>query len=191
MELFYLNLPKKFMRNKPFFAVLLPFMMLLSCNSAQKDDVAAENQSNADEVTLTLEAAFLHNDKFQIYYTNEPNVELSGENLIDKYVYGNGQMQKIDFKFPKGVIPYKIRLDLGENTEQKSISVKNISIHYKDHVINGDDGDFMKSWTTNEALVYDTNKFIYNIELINGLHDPLFITSIDLEKKLLKFRKDD
>lgn len=191
MELFYLNLPKKFMKNITFFSVLLPFIMLLSCNSAQKDDAALEKESSADEVTLTLEAAFLQNDKFQIYYTKEPNVELNGEHFIDKYVYGKDQMQKIDFKFPKGVIPYKIRLDLGENMEQKNISVKNISINYKDQVINGDDGEFMKSWTTNGSLVYDPSKFIYNIELINGLHDPLFISSVDVEKKLLKFRKVD
>lgn len=179
------------MRNINLFSILLPFIMLLSCNSAQKDEVTLEKQSSTDEVTLTLEASFLQNDKFQIYYTKEPNVELSGDLVIDKYVYGNDQMQKIDFKFPKGVIPYKIRLDLGENMEQKNISVKNISIQYKDQVINGDDGQFMKSWTTNESLVYDPFKFIYNIKLINGLHDPLFISSFDIEKKLLKFRKDD
>ena len=191
MELFYLNLPKKFMRNINVFYILLPLIMLLSCNSAQKDEVTLEKQSSTDEVTLTLEASFLQNDKFQIYYTKEPNVELSGDLVIDKYVYGNDQMQKIDFKFPKGDIPYKIRLDLGENMEQKNISVKNISIQYMDQVINGDDGQFMKSWTTNESLVYDPSRFIYNIKLINGLHDPLFITSVDMEKKLLKLRKDD
>lgn len=191
MELFYLNLPKKFMRNLNVFSVLLPLIMLISCNSAQKDDATLEKQSSPDQVTLTLETSFLQNDKFQIYYTKEPNVELSGEHVIDKYVYGNAQMQKIDFKFPKGVIPFKIRLDLGENMDQKNISVKNISIQFEDQVINGDDGQFMKSWTTNESLVYDTSKFIYNIELINGLHDPLFISSVDVEKKLLKFRKDN
>lgn len=178
------------MRNTIIFTSLISFL-LISCNLTQKEDAAVEKKSTSDDVTLTLEAKFLLNDKFQIYYTKEPNVELNGDNLLNKYVYGSDQMQKVVFKFPKGIIPYKIRLDLGENVGQKNISVKNISINYKDNEINGDDGEFMKSWTTNASLVYDNNKFIYNIELINGLHDPLLITNVNLEKKLLKFRKDN
>lgn len=178
------------MKNKIILTALLTFS-LFSCNSSKKDEASTDTDSSSGEVTLTIEAKFLLNDKFQIYYTKEPNVELSGENFFDKYVYGNDQMQKVTFKFPKGVIPCKIRLDLGENNEQKNISIKNISISYNDNLINGDDGEFMTLWTPNESLVYNSNQFLYDIVLINGLHDPLLISNVNVEKKLLKFRKDN
>jgi hypothetical protein len=178
------------MKNKILLSALLTFTFL-SCDSTKKDSASTETDSTTEEVTLTIEAKFLLNDKFQIYYTKEPNVELSGENFFDKYVYGSDQMQKVTFKFPKGVIPCKIRLDLGENNDQKNISIKNILINYKGNVINGDDGEFMTLWTPNESLVYNNSQFLYDIVLINGLHDPLLISNVNVEKKLLKFRKDN
>ena len=178
------------MKNRFLLTALLTFFFY-SCDSSKKEVKSTETNSTSDDVTLTIEAKFLLNDKFQIYYTKEPNVELSGEFFFDKYVYGSDQMQKVTFKFPKGVIPYKIRLDLGENNEQKNMSIKNIFISYKDNLINGDDGEFMSSWTPNESLIYNNKQFLYDIVLINGLHDPLLISNVNIEKKLLKFRKDN
>lgn len=164
-------------------------LLFLSCNSNQKVDVTPEKESNYENVTLIIEAKILHNDKFQIYYTNKPNIELNGENLLNKFVYGSDEMQTVVFEFPKNEKPYKIRLDLGENEDQTNLTIKNISLRYKDEKINGDEGKFLDYWSANESLFYDSAKFIYNIVPFNNLHDPLLISNINLEKKLLKFKQ--
>ena len=117
------------MKKLLFLSLTLVVLLTVSCGSDKKTEPSTENTTeNNDQVTLVLEFKTLVNDKFKIYYSKEPNVEIGGEHFIDKYIYGDDDMQKTVFKFPKGVFPYKIRLDVGVNQKVENITIKNISV---------------------------------------------------------------
>lgn len=180
---------KFYYMSKQLLIYFLTIILFISCKDDKQTSPTTDlNDNKSSAYILILEAKFSLNDKFQIYYTDEEGAELSGENVIDMFVYGNAEMQKIEIPFPEDVIPYKIRFDLGENNSQSVMSIKNISIKYKDKIVDGDNGKFQNYWTPNEALKYDAANFVYNLSLVNGVHDPLMISNSNLEDELADLR---
>ncbi|WP_309640590.1 hypothetical protein [Flavobacterium sp.] len=172
-------------------SLTLVVLLTVSCGSDKKNEpAAAENSTeNNDQVALVLEFKTLVNDKFKIYYSKEPNVEIGGEHFIDKYIYGDDDMQKTVFKFPKGVFPYKIRLDVGMNQKVENITIKNISVTYKDKVLDGDEGEYKKFWSPNECLKFNETNFVYDLVPSNGLKSPVFMANVEFQKKLIALSK--
>ncbi|WP_177730883.1 hypothetical protein [Flavobacterium inviolabile] len=169
---------------------LLTTLFLVSCGSeTKKESENAVSETKSKQVELTVEFKSPVNDRFKVFYTVVPNVEITGEYMMTKYTYGSNDMQKIVFTFPVGALPYKLRLDVGENQSVDNITIKNISLDYKDIHIDGDNGEFMNQWSPNESLKYDDQNFVYNLIPVNGKKGPVFIANIELEKKLRKFRK--
>ncbi|MGV3461646.1 MAG: hypothetical protein ACO1N9_14450 [Flavobacterium sp.] len=172
--------------SKKLILAILTLISIVSCKDEKQPVEPSNDKSNTSaDCSVILEAKFSLNDKFQVYYTEDQSDELSGENVVDMYVYGSPDMQTITIPFPDGIIPYKIRFDLGENNSQSIMVIKNISIKYKDKVIDGDNGKFMNFWTPNEAIKYDASNFVYNLTQVNGLHDPLLVSNANLEDELL------
>lgn len=163
-------------------------LLFISCDSNKKEETSEET-TKKDLVELILEINSPLNDKFKIYYTKEANSEITGEHFIEKRFYGSSEMQKVVFQFPNGDMPHKIRLDVGVNQKAENITIKNISVAYKDKLINGNEGEFMKFWSTNECLKFNENDQNYTVIPANGQKTPIFIANVELEKELKKIRK--
>lgn len=165
-----------------FLSLLFLTLLNFSCGSKEKEESSENTPKN---VQLILEFKTSVNDKFKIYYSKNPNTEIGGELFIDKYIYGTNDMQKVIFNFPKGDLPYKIRLDVGTNQKVENITIKNISIVYGDKTLSGDEGEFMKFWSPNECIKFDDVNYIYTlIPSTNGIKTPVFMANIELQKKL-------
>lgn len=162
------------------FLYLFLVTVFISCNSTEKQE--------KDVFKLKMEFKSPLNDKFKIYYTILPYKDIDGQYFIDKYTYGSAQFQKIEFEFPKDVVPYKIRLDVGENQNIENLIIKNISVSYNNNIINGDEGLFMNYWSPNECLQYDKENFIYKIIPSNGKKSPVFMSNITLEEEIKSLR---
>lgn len=168
---------------------ILLSLIAFSCGSDNKEEKNQENSgTESKQVELIVEFKSPVNDRFKVFYTVAPNVEISGEYLINKLTYGSNDFQEVVFQFPVGAIPYKLRLDVGENQSVENLTIKNISLKYKDKVVDGDNGEFMKMWSPNSSLVYDEQNFVYKIVPVDGKKGPVFIANVDLEKELKKFR---
>jgi len=165
-----------------FLSLLFLTLLNVSCGSKEKEESSENTTKN---VQLILEFKTSVNDKFKIYYSKNPNTEIGGELFIDKYIYGANDMQKVIFNFPKGDLPYKIRLDVGTNQKVETITIKNISIVYGDKTLSGDEGEFMKFWSPNECIKFDDVNYIYTlVPSTNGIKTPVFMANIELQKKL-------
>jgi hypothetical protein len=162
--------------------------LLVNCSSEEKKNEKKNDLENK-QLELIVEFKSQVNDRFKVYYTVAPNVEITGEYMLTNYTFGSNELQKTVFKFPSGEVPYKIRLDVGENQLNDRISIKNISINYNNKVIDGDNGKFMPFWALNECIKYDENNFIYNIIPLNGKKGPVLVGNTDLEEELLKLYK--
>jgi len=169
-----------------FLSLLFLTLLNVSCGSKEEEQ-SSENATDkgSKNVQLILEFKTTVNDKFKIYYSKNPNTEIGGELFIDKYIYGDDDMQKATFNFPKGDLPYKIRLDVGTNQKVENITIKNISIAYGDKTLSGDEGEFMKFWSPNECIKFDDVNYLYTlVPSTNGIKTPVFMANIELQKKL-------
>jgi hypothetical protein len=158
---------------------------LLSTSCLNKGE-NSENQSYL-QAELILEMIYPYPDKFLVYYTTDINAVIDGSTVIEKKVYGTNEMQKIVFKFPKGDFPRIIRLDVGKNQKAERIIIKNISIRYGEKNIDGDDGEFMKSWSPNNCLIYNEENFGYEIVPNEGKKEPVFMSNIKIQEELSAF----
>ena len=167
-----------------FLKYLVVFAVIVSCGS-DKEEVQKKAKSPQDIVQLIVEFKSLFNDKFEVYYTVEQGEMIKGDYRLESYVYGSNEMQKIVFDFPTGELPYKIRLDVGENQSVNQMTIKNISVKYKDKLIDGDYGKFMVYYNLYESIKYNKETFMYEFVSINGKKDPFLFSNEYMDTNLL------
>lgn len=165
----------------------LAFFIFFSCS--EKKENIEQVEINKEPYSVTIEFKSNYNNVFRLFYSDSPDLEITGENLIEKYIFGSDDMQKVVFKLPQGEQAYKLRLDVGTNQKVDLLSIKNISISYNNKIIDGNDGLFMKYWNPNQSLIYDSSNFIYNVVPIDGVKSPMFMSNESLNNEILNIVK--
>jgi len=137
---------------------LVFFSFLFSCkNSPNKGDDTQESSTTEQvekkdyiEKTFiaTLSGVFTKDDTFQLLYS-ETESPYTGLQIVKKKIKGKTEMQDIVFTLPKGIYPYKFRLDVGANKEQGIIKINKLKLKYQrdEIIING--GDFLSYFKPN------------------------------------------
>lgn len=164
---------------------LVVLTLLVSCGSDEKDKTQDKKVATKDVVELIVEYKSPFNDKFEVYYTVTPGETIKGDYKLTNYVYGSDDMQKVIFTFPSGELPYTIRLDVGENQSADQITIKNISVKYKDKLIDGDSGKFMDYFNLFETIKYNKERFIYEFIPVNGKKDPFIYSNEYMDTSLV------
>ncbi|WP_428230738.1 hypothetical protein [Flavobacterium sp.] len=166
------------MNSKSVYIYLILFFTLISCNQkSAKDSISKDNFS------IIVEGVFAKNDNLQVFYlTNDK--DWNDENSIVVPVYASLQMQKLKIDLPEKIIPKNIRVDVGENEYQSNITLKNISVLYKNDTIDGDNDNFKLLFYPNEFISWDPVYFGYKLSKINNSYDPYFMGNDLLIDKL-------
>lgn len=157
------------MNPKSLYIYLILFFTLASCNQKSENDIESK-----DNFSVTIEGVFGKNDKLQIYFLTEDK-DWNDENSIIVPVYASPEMQKFEVQLPDKITPINIRVDVGENKSQSNITIKNISVHYKTKIINGDNNNFTEFFYPNEFISWDPDYFGYKLNKIGNSYDPFFM----------------
>jgi hypothetical protein len=160
------------------------FIALLLSSCGKKEENIARKK---DVFTVTIEAVFAKNDKLQIFYLPEGG-EWKDENSVFRPVYASNDMQKIVINFPDKVFPENIRVDLGYNTTQQNVTIKNISIRHNSKVIDGDFEAYKKYFYGNEFVTWDANYFGYKLSQVNNQYDPFLMGNNELMDELQRLK---
>lgn len=167
------------------------FLTLSSCGDKKggRNDLSETEEVEKDStkgLVVTLEGVFTKNDRFELFYSDNQNFD--GKKVIRETVYGEPILQKIVFEIPEKENPQNLRLDLGSNAEQQFITIKNISIEYRNKIIlNGENEKYLDYFPSNSTVVYNPQKL--NFELKNnleGFFDPIMFSNDNLKKVLNK-----
>lgn len=162
-------------------------ILLLSFGACKNVEIN-EEVAIKDNFSIVIEGVFTKNDKLQVFYLVEGK-DWSDENSISQPIYASNEMQKIELDLPKEIIPNNLRVDLGSNPTQSNVTIKNISIKYKNETINGDLGIFTDYFYPNQFVSWDPNYFGYKLSAIDGNYDPFFMGNdllIDSLKSLVE-----
>jgi hypothetical protein len=166
------------MNSKSLYVYLVILITLVSCNPKSENEPESK-----DNFLVTVEGIFTKNDKIQIYFLTEDK-NWNDENSVVLPVYASSEMQKFEIELPEKIIPINIRVDVGENKYQSNITIKNISIHYKEVTVNGDNGNFTDYFYPNEFITWDPIYFGYKLNIINNNYDPFFMGNDSLISEL-------
>ncbi|MFC4475908.1 hypothetical protein [Flavobacterium chungangensis] len=159
------------MKTKLLFGALLLFFTLSSC----KNEVLKEESTEGkDNFSVVIEGVFEKNDKLQVFYLLDGQ-DWSEENSLAQAIYASKDMQKIELDFPKNIKLKNVRVDLGFNPTQSYVTIKNISLKYKNEIIDGDLEGYILYFTPNEFVTWDPNYFGYKLNTIDNKYDPFMI----------------
>lgn len=147
--------------------LLILALLLFSC---QKSNKAYESNY------LILEGVIQKNDEFQLFYSRSLFKEYTEKQSVKKKIVGSQNVQKIKFEIPKGYSPLRIRLDLGNNINQKKILIKGVTMlmYDKKEYITKD--NFKDFFLCNENAEFKKESGVIEFNLISGSYDPYFIS---------------
>ena len=114
---------------------LLLFMLLIhGCkNEKPLDELRLINyEIEKNDIYLELEMIVPEDDRFSVFYTEDGTFNYSGNKMVVKEVKGLNKPQKIVFNFPDNSKPTAIRVDIGQNPKQKTITFKKYVFNYYD-----------------------------------------------------------
>lgn len=103
-------------------------LIFLSCKVETKKEIVKIEQNNFE---IHIDAIVPIDDVFEIFYLNEDlskEVKFSEKQKIRKNIIGSKIIQRITFKLPEHAQFYQFRVDLGNNKNQKEITIKSITL---------------------------------------------------------------
>lgn len=159
------------------------FAFTLVLFSSCQNSVSTENETTKDHYSIEIEGLFQKNDKLEVYYLVEGK-DWNNDNSITQAVYASNKMQKITMDLPKDVEPKNFRIDLGVNPSQTYVTIKNISIKFKDKTLDGANENFIEWFTPNEFVSWDMNYYGYKLSTVNGNYDPYLMGNDLLQDKI-------
>jgi len=143
----------------------LALLTLLSCS-----------KNNKSETVIEIDIIAKKDDVFQLFYSNNifKNYLEKNSKIVD--VHGKPNNQKISFLFSSDIEMNRIRLDFGQNKQQKSILINKIVIKKNGiaKVYHGNELNIMFDF--NKNVIYDKkSKQIFLIEVDNK-YDPYIVS---------------
>jgi|AntRauMFilla1563_2_1112583.scaffolds.fasta_scaffold00031_10 hypothetical protein len=137
---------------------------------------------------VKIDLKSLNDEKIQFFYTNNKIKYFTDELMFANKIEGSTQFQTVEFKLPKNFRLNRLRIDLGENKLETPIFIKNINISYGNKIIEIDENNMNRFFSTNIYL--KTSDFvIFERSYIAKKYDPFLKSTALLEKKMfLEFR---
>lgn len=170
-----------------FIVTTITLLFFESCNKSTQENTTS-NDTNT--IQVIVETKFLNNDKIQLFWATDTPDAFKAEKSQTTTIYGKNDMQKLVFELPKNVRPKNLRIDFGgSNPNQPPISIKNITLKYKNDSIDGDNGKYETMWFGNGSMKYSPESLEYVLAPDNGSFDPILMGNEQLQKELIKLLK--
>jgi len=148
-----------------------------------------KTESNAlENVTVILRAKVIKDDVFQFFYQEEADEEFQIKKSVKTKVEGINRYQDIKFELPTLVNISKFRLDIGENFDQKKVTIKEIQFVKDDEEHVFDNTKFNSLFAPNKFIErVSKNKFQGKAGMANttAIYDPFFVSSDTSEEMAL------
>lgn len=175
------------MRGITFFISL---MILISCKNKNQQQQNIEKDAKINDfLTVEIKAKVLEDDIFEIYYAEDHRDSYRPEDKVRVQVKGEGDFQRINFKFPDRVYPMKLRIDIGRNRHETSIEILEIKLSTgkNSRIFFGTEID--KKFRQNRFIEHKPNTNNFKRRIVDEVYDP-FLLSIDLSDEIVSLFSD-
>jgi len=130
----------------------------------------------ASEVLVEIDAIVPSNDIFQLFYQQEGMNSFTEKKSLKNNIIGNQTFQKIRFNIPLDKTLTAIRIDIGNNKEQKVLKIKDVKlIALKKTLLYSIKDDFIP----NKFIDFDDKRI--KSQVVNNRYDPYFLSTFDVK----------
>lgn len=173
-------------------ALILLIALSFSCKKEEKKvnadiiiDTPKEEVLKDNVFKLHFTVRVSENDKFRVFYTSDsPEEKINGKKMVVTAIKGNPDYQTVSINLPVNVLPYKLRVDIGENSikNESDIELKTIKLELNGNIIE------MNNQTINDY--FRPNIYSKKIELgfsrkiVDGKYDPFIVSTPKLNSKI-------
>ncbi len=143
--------------------------------------------SRESNVVVEFSSQVLEDDNFQLFYKDEDMLSFANEFSIHKSIVGKLEIQNIKFEIPAGKPLVQIRLDIGQNTQQKPIKIESVNIRF---LSMSSTLDIMKLFTPNEYIKFEDGQFItHEVNELKYSYDPYLVTNASFREIVTRLMK--
>jgi hypothetical protein len=161
---------------------------LLSLSIGCKDEKPAqEDIENSKEETfkVSLNLVISKDDSLQVFYTEDLDGIYEDQNSVWAVVKGSEQEQVATFDLPEDVIPSQLRIDLGQNRDQKEVAIKSFKMEYLGAKFEVKDTMFYQYFQPVNQIDWDRKKAVAKItSTAEQKHDPSFYPRETLKESI-------
>jgi hypothetical protein len=170
----------------PIFSSALVFIVILFIPYSPK-----KKQST---INVELKVRVLENDQFQLFYLIDGMKGFTEEESTNANVTGSPVTQVIKFVIPFNKPISKIRIDVGQNMNQKPIIFESVKFLISNKTL---EFDISKSFTPNDYILYKDGDWFTKIRQdLQYPYDPYFVSNFNLsdstdllaKKQILRWR---
>jgi hypothetical protein len=154
-----------------------------STSDIEIQETIKEEAKRDNQFKVIMEVTVKEDDKFQLFYIDDsPEGTFTPEKRVVVNLKGSDSSQKIQFRLPEKVLPYKFRIDLGENKMETIILINEIKLQYNDEKIVIDALVLERFFQPNMYLQKTENGYLR--KTIEGRCDPFLVSTPLLIKKM-------
>jgi hypothetical protein len=141
----------------------------LICSCKLKDEVY-------HNVKITMKVKVGLDDKFQLFYSDSYINDYNEQNSQIKNVKKSEDTQEVIFEIPNRFAPNRIRIDFGDQIDQKEIILEEISIVVGGKFKSFGPEEISNFFEFNKFATYDVNSKRLLLTPIEGSYDPFLIS---------------
>lgn len=166
-------------------------LLIFSCGESkekQKQTGLEVKEVNIDEKDDILRVYFTiktsEDDKFQLLFIDDTSEgKYDAKKRLQQAAKGQDELQTLKFEFPKKVLPYKFRIDLGEKGYETVLNIHKIRLELNDNEIEIDSSTMDRYFQKN--LYIETEDWLnFKRNKVSGKYDPFLTSKAFLIKKI-------
>ena len=175
--------------------IVLIILIMAGITSCEKETKKLEDENKTqtvevepkkdDILKVVLEVSTEEADRIQLFYTSESEEEgYSAKKQLIKSIKGASESEKIEFELPAKIIPYKLRIDLGDNSNRYESQINILSVTFK---LN--DNEFFITPELMDSffqpnIYLERNANGYKRKIVEEKYDPFIVSKAILIKKI-------
>ncbi len=147
------------------------------------------HNSGTDEIndflTVIIEAKVEQDDIFEVYYSEQIGVPYDNNSKKSIFVSGSSHKQQLVFRLPDRIYPLKLRVDLGNRSNESPIEIYSITLSTGAKKIAFSISEIADSFRANQFLSHESGTYVFKRTKVNGVYDP-FLLSRDLTQEIVE-----
>jgi len=164
------------MLKKYLFAVLVALSIFVATRT-----IMSMTGEEPTEMTLSLTATVLQNDKFQVFYWSAGDGGFNEQHSIITDVIGSDTPQVIDFVLPLDTTISKLRIDIGNNRDQSPLYIQEVRLNTPNQSFSY---PISESFLKNVHIFEKDGKFF--TKTVSNSYDPFFVSNFNLSPIIKK-----
>ena len=177
--------------------LFLTLIVLTGCKDAKKEpkivkpdveEVVAEGNTENAYFTLTMVAKIEKDDDMKLLYTEAEGVPFVADQIKITKVKGSPDFQTVVLRLnDKTIEPIRLRLDLGNDSEQGSITIKSLKLTQGSKMFFIESASLPKFFLPNNFIEFGNNEGEVKLKKDGDQYSPFLISRDALREILYEF----